>query len=222
MEETSIMSDSGLVIIDGELTAVVGESRVLFCSDSSTKLFTLRQRKWVKEYPPMKTARSYPAVVSASDGDYIIVIGGLDHSDWTAIVELFHVKTRRWYETMKLPQPLHFHSATVCGDQVHVISNGYSCSLQALPSSDRPITSQSLSHLLSWNPLPALPVTCSTAATLCGQLEIIGGWQGWSPVNSIYQLVEGQWMEIGSMTLFISESITTQTDDSGWNCRRQC
>ena len=139
-------------------------------------------------------------IVSASDGDYIIVIGGLGHSDWTAIVELFHVKTRRWYATMKLTQPLHFHSATVCGDQVRVISNGYSCSLQALPSSDRPITSQSLSHLLSWNPLPALPVTCSTAATLCGQLEIIGGWQGWSPVNSIYQLVEGQWVDIGFMT----------------------
>ena len=27
----------------------------------------------------MKTARSSPAIVSASDGDYIIVIGGWDH-----------------------------------------------------------------------------------------------------------------------------------------------
>ena len=101
----------------------------------------------------MKTARSSPAVVSASDGDYIIVIGGLGrYGSWTAAVELFQVKTRRWYETMKLPQPLPLPSATVCGDQVHVISignEGYSYSLQALPSSDRPITSQSLSHLLS-------------------------------------------------------------------------
>ena len=157
-----------------------------------------------EKYPPMKTARSYPAVVSASDGDYIIVIGGRGHDgSLTAAVELFQVKTRRWYVTMKLPQPLSFPSATVCGDQVHVISignEGYSGSLQVLPSSDRPITSQSLSRLLSWNPLPPLPVTWSTAATLCGQLVIIGGQQGGSQVNSIHQLVEGQWVEIGSTT----------------------
>ena len=153
----------------------------------------------MKEYPPLKTARSYPAVVSASDGDYIIVIGGYGCGGWTAAVEL---KTRRWY-AMKLPQPLHCPSATVCGDQVHVInsdSEGYSCSLQALPSSDRPITSQSLSRLLSWNPLPPLPVTWSTAATLCGQLVIIGGERAGSLVKSIYQLVKGQWVKIGSMT----------------------
>ena len=40
----------------------------------------------------------------------------------------------------------------------------------------------------------------STAATLCGQLVLIGGLQGRSPVNSIHQLVEGQWVKIGSMT----------------------
>ena len=195
--------NSGLVIIDGELTAVGGRSGQL-----SNKLFTftLRQRKWVKEYPPMKTARSSPAVVSASDGDYIIVIGGWGHDGWTAAVELFQVKTRRWYETMKLPQPLPYPSATVCGDQVQVISggigdySGYSSSFQALLSSDRPIKSQSLSYLVSWNPLPPLPLTASTAATLCGQLVIIGGQQGWSTVNSIHQLVDGQWVEIGSMT----------------------
>ena len=192
---------SGLVIIDGELTAVGGGNRQL-----SNKLFTLRQKKWVKEYPSMKTARRSPAVVSASDGDHIIVIGGWGRNGWTAAFELFQVKTRRWYETVKLPQPLFFPSATVCGDQVHVISSGpenysgYSSSLQALPSSDQPITSQSLSRSLSWNPLPPLPVAESTAATLCGQLVIIGGQRDKSLINSIYQLVEGQWVEIGSMT----------------------
>ncbi|CAI8055780.1 hypothetical protein GBAR_LOCUS30417 [Geodia barretti] len=38
------------------------------------------------------------------------------------------------------------------------------------------------------------------AATLCGQLVLIGGRRGGSPVNSIHQLVDGQWVEIGSMT----------------------
>ena len=195
---------SALAIIDGELTSLGGW---YFGSSCTNKLFTLRQMKWVEEYPPMKTACTSPSVVSTSDGDCIIVIGG-DFGGaccWTPLVELFQVKTRRWYKTVELPRPLSFPSATVCGDQVHVISgeyedySGYSCSLQALPSSDQPITSQLLSHLLSWSPLPTLPQKYSTAATLCGQLVIIGGVRDRSVVNSIHQLVEGQWVEIGTM-----------------------
>ena len=188
---------SVLVIVNGELTTVGGICEYNY----TTKLLTLRQGRWVEEHPPMKTARSWPAVVSTSDGDYIIVIGGLG-GGWTATVELFQVKTRRWYKLTNLPQPLSFPSATICGNQVHVIGggDGFSCSLQALPSSDEPITPQSLPDLISWTPLPPLPVTRSTIATLSGQLVIIGGRQGGSQVNSIHQLVGGQWVEIGSMT----------------------
>ena len=194
-------SNSGLVIIDGKLIAVGGEDGPRY----TNKLLTLRQRKWVEEYPPMNTVCSSPAVVSTSDGEYLIVIGGYVAIHWTATVELFHVKSRRWYKLTDLPQPLTHPSATICGDLLNVIgrdANGYSCSLQALPSSDQPITSP---LTLSWIPLPPLPVRESTAATLCGQLVVIGGnstrdesWFG-LPVNSIHQLVDGQWVEIGSM-----------------------
>ena len=107
---------------------------------------------------------------------------------------VFQVKSRRWYKLTDVSQPLPYSSATICGDQVYVVghdANGYSCSLQALPSSDQPITS----HLpLSWKPLPPLPVTHSTAATLCGQLVVIGGRRrDGSPVHSIKQ----QWMDSG-------------------------
>ena len=187
--------NSGLAIIDSELTTVGGGVRA---GHHTNRLFTLRQRKWVEVYPPMNTAHSRPAVVSTSDGDYLIVIG----SDYaaTATVELLQVKSKRWYKLTDLPQPLPRPSATICGDQLHVIGiggGGYSCSLQSLPSNDRPITSP---LTLSWKPLPTLPVIGSTAATLCGQLVLIGGSQGGSTVNSIHQLVEGQWVEIGSMT----------------------
>ena len=190
--------DSGLAIIDSELTTVGGWDGA---GRRTNKLFTLRQGKWVEMYPPMSTTHSSPAVVSTSDDDYLIVIGGFG-SDYaaTATVELFRVKSRRWYKLTDLPQPLPDPSAAICGDQLHVIGigrNGYSCSLQSLPSNDRPITSP---LTLSWKPLPPLPVTDSTAATLCGQLVLIGGMQVGSPVNSIHQLVEGQWVEIGSMT----------------------
>ena len=187
--------DSGLVIIDGKLTAVGGEDG----SRYTNKLLTLQQKKWVEEYPTMNTARSYPAVVRTSEGEYLIVIGG-GGDNWTATVEVLHVKSRRWYKLTHLPQPLHYPSATICGDQFNVIghdANGYSCSLQALPSSHQPITSP---LTLSWKPLPPLPVRESTAATLCGQLVVIGGKRGFGPpVNSIHQLVDGQWVKIGSM-----------------------
>ena len=188
---------SGLAIIDSELTTVGGwDDRFR----QTKKLFTLQQRKWVEKYPPMNTARSHPAVVSTSDGDYLIVIGGYNEGGhWTATVELFQVKNRRWHKLTDLPQHLPKPSATICGDQLNVIGvngNGYSCSLQALSFCDRPITSPST---LSWKSLPHLPVTWSTAATLCGQLVIIGGRQDLSSVNSIHQLVDREWVRIGSM-----------------------
>ena len=190
--------NSALVIIDGALTAVGGYDSPHY----TNKLLTLRQRRWVEELPPMKTACSSTAVVSTSDGEYVLVIGGGGDS-WTTTVELFQVRSRRWAELTHLPRPLAFPSATICGNLIHVIGyddNGFSCSLQDLPSSDQPTTLQSRSHTISWSPLPPLPVTYSTAATLSGQLVIIGGWRGRSSVNSIHQLVDGQWVKIGSMS----------------------
>ena len=191
--------NSGLVIINGQLTAVGGVDWFY-----TNKLFTLRQRQWIKEYPPMNTARSYTTVVSSSDGEYIIVIGGYDGIGvgWTATVELFQVSSRRWHQLTDLPQVLPLPSATICGNQLHMIEIdgiGFSCSLQALLSSDRPITSQSIPHLISWTSLPRLPVEVSTAATLSGQLVIIGGY-GRPSVKTIHQLFNGQWVKIGSMS----------------------
>ena len=57
---SSPYDDCALVIIDGTLTTVGGISR----SGWTNKLFTLRLRQWVEDYPPMNTALSCPAVVS--------------------------------------------------------------------------------------------------------------------------------------------------------------
>ena len=194
--------DSGLVVIDGELTAVGGyggnRSRG-YGYRYTNKLFTLRQGRWVEHYPPMNTARSDTAVVSTSDGNYIVVIGGcVGVSRWTATVELFHVRSGRWYKLTNLPLPLIQASATICDNQIYVIGDngdGYWCSLQALLSSNQQIT-----NILTWTLLPQLPVKYSTAATLDGQLVTVGGERGYPQVNSIHQLIDGQWVEIGSMS----------------------
>ena len=192
--------DYGLVIIDGEPTAVGGWDGFHF----TNKLFTLRQGQWVEHYPAMKTLRSFPAVVRTSDGNYILVIGGsVNENSWTSTVELFHVRSRRWYKLTNLPQALTEPSAAIYGNELHVIGHdgaGYSCSLQALLSSDHPMISQLVSNILTWTPLPQQPVDHSTAATLCGELVVVGGKRGESSVNSIHQLIDGQWVEIDSMS----------------------
>ena len=187
--------DSALVFFDGTLTTVGGWKSVW-----TNKLFKLQQRQWVEKYPPMNTARSSPVVVSASGGDYIIVIGGCSNG-YRRIdtVELFEVKTRRWYKLTNIPRPFTAPSATICGDQLHVIGNGinaYTCSLQDISSIDTSTTPP----VVSWTSLPHPPVTQSIAATLNGELVVIGGVQNGSLVNSIHQLVDGQWVVIGSMS----------------------
>ena len=216
--------DSGLVTINGQLTAVGGWDEPCY----TNKLFTLRQSQWIEAYPPMNTARSQSTVVSSSDGEYIIVIGGVGGgggSSLTVAVELFQVSSRRWHQLKDLPQPLPLPSATICSNQLHVIGsddNGYSCSLQTLLSSDRPITSQSIPHLISWTSLPRLPVTFSPAATLSGQLVIIGGRQDGSTVKTIHQLLDRQWVKIGSMScdrwlcLVVSPSPDKMMIVGGW------
>ena len=191
---------STLVIIDGALTAVGGHDKGFFFDAPTNKLMTLRRGQWVEELPPMKTACVNSAVVSISGGEWVLVIGGV--GDRRSAVSALQVGNRVWYELTDLPKPLVGLSATICGNHIHVVGDdcyGFSCSLQDLPSSDQPTMSQSKSSTVSWSPLPPLPVTRSTAATLCGQLVIIGGTQGRTDVNSIHQLIDGQWVEIGSL-----------------------
>ena len=103
-------------------------------------------------------------------------------------------------------------------------SNGFLFSIQDLdlPSCDQPTTSQLRYHAISWSRLPPLPVTDSTVATLCEQLVLLGGMRGGSSVNSIHQLVDGQWVKIGSMSicrrmcLVVSQSPDKMMIVGGW------
>ena len=203
--------DSGLVIIDGELTAVGGEHE----SYHTNQLFTLRQGQWVKHYPSMIKARESPAVVSTADGKYIFVIGGWAGINcWTDTVEVFQVRSKRWYELTKVPQVLSLPSATICGNQLYVVGHhadaGYTCLFESLMPTNEPKRLN-----IVWKSLPQQPVERSTAATLSGELVIVGGQPGSSgahqggrsPVNSILQLIDEQWVNIGSLSCGRSECL---------------
>ena len=189
--------NSSLVIIDGVLTTVGGENKGSMCTN---KLFTLRQREWVEEYPPMNTACFESAIVSSSDGQYVFVIGGNVGDRWVTNVELLLVQRKEWHKLTNLRLPHPYPSATICGNEIFVVTeeDGYKCSFQALYIGV-PITSQSIQRLISWTPLPRLPVKFPTAVILSEELVIIGGMRAGELDDSIHQLVDREWVKIGSM-----------------------
>ena len=192
--------DSGLAIIDSVLTTIGGEINDQY----TNKLFFLRQNRWIEdseEFPPMRVARSGPAVVSALDGRHL-VIGGFEEDRITDRVEVFSSGSRKWSELTSLPQPLTFPSAAICGNQLYVIGSdddGYSCSLQDSQSIEQIESQTRYDRTVTWTPVCSLPMKSSTAGTLNGQLVIIGGLQDGSPTNCIYWLMDGKnWVKIGS------------------------
>ena len=195
-------SYSALVIIDNELTAVGGYSG-RYCIN---KLFTLRKGRWVEKYPPMGRGHSSAACVGISNVHHmnIIVIGGYgEGGGWTTAVELLNTHSRRWSTLASLPKPLTLPSAVVCDDLLYVIGGNcvYSYLLSALPESTIP--DKSLQSPI-WKPLSDLPLHDSTPAILAGQLVCVGGRQARAHVSprddSIYQLVDGQWVKIGTIS----------------------
>lgn len=201
--QACLYHDSGLAIINNELTSIGGWDG----SGRTSKLMTLQKGVWVEQYPPMKTARYSPAVVTTADGNLLFVIGGYvgDHNR-SSTVELYQVRSRMCYLITDLPEPLYYPSATICGTQLYVLGDddGYTCSLQSLPFGNQSLTSP-LS--LTWIPLPPLPLRYSTVATLCGQLVLVCGRQFSSDVGFIYQLVYEHWTEIGVMDTCMSDCL---------------
>ena len=185
--------NAGLAIINGELTAVGGMDG----TNRINKLFTLRKGEWVAEYPPMNIARSMASVVATPNGDCLFVIGGSASHSVTS-VELFRLKSKKWEILPDLPRGLLCQSATITGDLLHVVGddNGYSCYYKPLITNVTPVPSH---PTLFWKCLPHLPVTDPMAATLCGEVVVIGGRKHGLLQNSIHQLMDGEWVKIGSM-----------------------
>lgn len=194
-------SDSSIIFIKKSLIALGGND---VFQTAGKKLLAIKKTDWVAEdYPEMSEARSDAAVICTPNSDYIIVIGGLKNDGRMTRVDLLHIGSKNWYDLADLPHSLSLPSATLCGDTLHVIGcdgDGYTCSLKSLPANADSETII-LRDVITWTPLPHLPVKASTAATLCGKLLLIGGMKDDSTsVNSIHQLVDERWALIGTMT----------------------
>ena len=200
-----VYHNSALVFIDGALTTVGGDDGARYMK----QLYTLQKTKlppkieWKEKYPPMNTPRNRPTIVSTSD--CLFVIGGGGDGSWINIVEMFDVGKKSWCRLASLPKCFQYPSATIVCNDVHVIglvSDVYSCSLQDLKESSKPVELQTMSRMQTWKQLPSLPVQYSTVAAILEQLVIVGGRKENSTdaVKSIHQFINGRWIKIGSMS----------------------
>ena len=188
-------SNSGLVIINNSLLSVGGSAFRL----KTNKLFRLQRKKWKEYIPSMNTARSHPGL--ATQSHHLIVIGGRDENDKPiASVEVFDDQTKTWTLLSNLPHPLNRPSATLCGEQLYVLSGdykseGYCCSIKELS------TSSGSPPALTWTPIPRPPVYLSTIATLSGVPVVVGGSvrERDTTSSTVYSLSHGQWMECGHL-----------------------
>ena len=201
----------GLTVIDD--VTVIGGKEVQGDDRYTTALFSWNGRKWEgTTFPPMKTARSQPAVVRA--GSHIVVAGGHvgGNRTWTTAVEVLTLNSLMWATVSSLPKPLSSITATVCSDHVYVMDcNGaiYSSSLHCLTSSIHPITGARYvkTNQTVWCAEPNAPERESTLADLSGRLISVGGVTGITINSGVYQLCGREWMKIGIMSVARSECL---------------
>ena len=169
----------------------------------------------------MSTKRRRPAAVCT--GHSLVVAGGCDERDQDlSTVEVMDTNTLQWFTAASLPKEVYWTSMTACGDDLYLLGDEsthvYCCSLQSLLQSHQAPGKASASQQTSvwnritgrgstsqqtsvWNRITDLPVSLSTAVTLCGQLVSIGGENDKEEVDSAYcyNPATSTWKMIGSI-----------------------
>lgn len=182
-----------LVAIDNMVTAV-GGNKELYAAGSA--LLSFSKGNWEEIYPPMLTKRYFPA--AACTNDYLVVAGGCGQDcQALATVEIMEINTLQWSATVSLPVCMSSASMSVCGDSIYLLGDDtnrvYWCSLKSLLQFSKGST--------LWKRISDLPVSRSTAATLCGQLVSVGGYDDNGEADAVYcyDSTMNKWREIGRL-----------------------
>ena len=187
-----------LAVVNSLLTAIGGKTPN---HELTNSLLSLTENKWIRRFPPMPTKRWVTAVMC--NGRSLVVAGGIGRGHKKlSTVEVMDTETLQWSTASSLPHPLSQASATLYGDQIHLLGDfdhhkpsksAFTCSLAALLRSCQPQSpgedeasyfallgaqQKTLSLASSpkvWHQLADTPVTTSTCATLHGRLLAVGG-----------------------------------------------
>ena len=217
---------TSLQILNGLPTTIGGSPPVGV--QPVNKLMSLTEeghgRVWREIFPPMSAKRNF--ATSVCTRAVLIVVGGYNGEEALTTVEILKIENHQWSIAADLPEPLWYHSATVCGDQLYMLGGAsryiptksvYTCSVSTLLQTCNTQTSLigtlkralTLSNSSSsgdrgvWSQVAELPVTDSTCVTFCGQLLAICGEDSDSkPTTAVYMYnpSTNSWNVISHMT----------------------
>ena len=205
----------GLAVIEGAVTTIGGNLK----ENLNAFLFSLDQRNWVQNFPPMPTACAYCAV--ACSGKYLVVAGGSRGKDImqraSNHVHVLNTELKIWSYASSLPSRVLSMTAAVCGDKLYLLGGEgfwgatqsvFACSVAALLRSCVTAPTSSLFSLFSnatsvWETLTDAPLFLASCATIGGKLLAFGGREGWvfvpQSVVYVHEPQSGEWNAIGDM-----------------------
>ena len=201
-----------IIVVDGQLIAIGDKSPV------SNQMYTLRDEgRWVlSQYPPMPTKRYLMIAVCTETS--LIVAGGMGegYKNFLSKVEVLDLAQKTWSMAANLPMPLMRCSATLCGENLYVLSGRtldyqlspavFTCSIRNLIESCQLSGDQSSDRQSVWTRLANVPVVDSTAVSVQGRLLAVGGAkesndEAVSSAVHLYHPSSNSWEVVSHMTV---------------------
>ena len=187
--------------------------------------FDEASQRWVRStsIPPMPTARQGTTVVSWTSPTALIVCGGCDeHFEPMTVVEVYHSRTSQWHAVSPLPFPRDSMTHTVIHNELYLVggyegSNPESYTTTVLSASIPRLLESCSQHSrtppLQWQNLsiPNTPNYRSTAASLGGCLQVVGGnTKSILLVGSVHAYCpsSSSWVLVGELPQPIANCIT--------------
>ena len=222
---------SSIAVINGCLTTVGGGSYPNYYNE----LFSLTEkgsgRRWTRQFPPMPTKRRL--TTSLCTGTALIVAGGRGEGGRElSTVEVLDIESHQWLTAADLPRLMYRFSATVCGDQLHMLGgviggrnvrSVYTCSVSALLQSCVPSSLEAKFQRTSfedkarvWRQIADVPFIRSTCESFHDQLLAVGGMESGEATTAvfIYNSTTNSWEIISYMTTGRCDCFTAALPDN--------
>lgn len=186
----------GLAIIGNQVVTIGGRSE----SECTNQVWTWSDinKDW-EQLSSMTHERSDPGVITTTN--YVTVISGKGmqnfEDNWINFVEVYHKKTRKWYEVCPLPSPYTGIEVTLCRDTLYVFPDQYrqgvKCNLHDLICKV---------ENCPWKTFKNCPLRYSTPVTVKDHVVCIGGAKvegdGLKDIY-LYKETSDSWDKIGDL-----------------------
>ena len=172
----------GMTTVSSQLVMVGGCEGVFTVKTTNTvAVYSPSQRRWSQPYPPMKTARYWPAV--STYHQRLVVAGGCDDSVTNlANVEILDISVShcQWLSATGLPVSCYLMSAAITHGALYLLGGllGKQVLSVSLSALDKPPA--------QWRTLPDAPLEYSTAIAVHGSLLAVGGSHGGQRSSAIH------------------------------------